>query len=76
MPTRRVPETLPERVAAVEEQLRRMQSTAAVTPVITEYAALEGVPTDLATIGDVNTAVGQVAAEIDGLEMLVWLGGP
>lgn len=76
MPTRRVPQSLPERVAEIEEQVRRIHGNVATTPVITDYAALDGVPSDLATIGDVNTAVGPVAAHVADIEMLLWLGGP
>lgn len=70
MPTRRTPQTLSERVAAVEEELRRRAADTATRPVVTDYTSLEGVPDDLATLADVAV----VNARAADAEMLGWLG--
>lgn len=76
MPVRRTAETLPERVAFIEEELRRRAADTATRPVVTDYAALTGAPTDLVTVADLNDTLAPIAAGLEDLELLEWLGGP
>lgn len=72
MPPRRLPRTIDEKVADLEERMRRLQANVATTKNVTDYTALDGVPTDLATIGDLQP----IADALEGVELLLWLGGP
>lgn len=73
---RQPPRTIDEKVAYLEEQVRRLQGGEATRPVITDYTALDGTPTDLVTVGALNAQLVPLEAAVDDVTMLEWLGGP
>lgn len=63
------PRTIDEKVADLEEQVRRLQTRSATTPVVTDYGALQGTPTDLATLAD----LAPISESAANAELLAWL---